>query len=534
MPRTSRSPPRRPRGSAAPCSSSRSADRRATRCSPPPTRSRVIDRVRPTGPATSACSPTCTTWPSTATTSTRPSPHHADRIAHVQIADAPGRGEPGTGDLPLDRQLADLEAAGYDGWVGLEYKPTGPDRRQLRLAAAASVADALTSTDTSSETTHDMTNIAFIGLGIMGSPMAVHLAKAGHDVVGYNRTPDEDQAARRRRRPRRRLDRRRRRRRRGRRRHGARLPRRARRARRRGRRLRQRQARHARHRLLQHPPRRHRRARRQAAAQGLPAARRPGLRRRGRREERGAVDHGRRRRRGLRGGQADPRRRSARPSSTSAPAARARPSRPPTSSSSPPTSRRSPRRSSSSRPTASTPRPRSRCSAAAWPAPRCWTRRSRTCSTGRSSPGFRIDLHHKDMGIVTSAAREAGVVVPLGALVAQLMASARPTATAASTTPACCAASSGSSGKDVNHDPKMRARATPRWRSSRRRAPPTPSGCPARRSTRSTRRCGTHGGINTSSPGTSRAPRTWPRATPGPRPATSASASAPPARPAPT
>ncbi len=40
-------------------------------------------------------------------------------------------------------------------------------------------------------------------------------------------------------------------------------------------------------------------------------------------------------------------------------------------------------------------------------------------------PGFRIDLHHKDLGIVTSAAREAGVVIPLGALVAQLMASAR-------------------------------------------------------------------------------------------------------------
>ncbi|QSE90741.1 2-hydroxy-3-oxopropionate reductase [Rhodococcus pseudokoreensis] len=40
-------------------------------------------------------------------------------------------------------------------------------------------------------------------------------------------------------------------------------------------------------------------------------------------------------------------------------------------------------------------------------------------------PGFRIDLHHKDMGILTAAAREAGVVVPLGAVVAQLMASAR-------------------------------------------------------------------------------------------------------------
>ena len=39
-------------------------------------------------------------------------------------------------------------------------------------------------------------------------------------------------------------------------------------------------------------------------------------------------------------------------------------------------------------------------------------------------PGFRITLHHKDLGIVTSAAREAGVVVPLGGLVAQLMASA--------------------------------------------------------------------------------------------------------------
>jgi 2-hydroxy-3-oxopropionate reductase len=40
-------------------------------------------------------------------------------------------------------------------------------------------------------------------------------------------------------------------------------------------------------------------------------------------------------------------------------------------------------------------------------------------------PGFRIDLHHKDLGIVTSAAREAGVIIPVGALLAQLMGSAR-------------------------------------------------------------------------------------------------------------
>ena len=50
---------------------------------------------------------------------------HAGRIAHVQIADHPGRNEPGTGSLPLDRQLTDLETHGYTGWVGLEYKPSG-------------------------------------------------------------------------------------------------------------------------------------------------------------------------------------------------------------------------------------------------------------------------------------------------------------------------------------------------------------------------------------------------------------------------
>ncbi|MDQ2722036.1 MAG: TIM barrel protein [Actinomycetota bacterium] len=50
---------------------------------------------------------------------------HTDRIAHVQIADNPGRNQPGTGSLPLEQQLTDLQAAGYAGWVGLEYKPSG-------------------------------------------------------------------------------------------------------------------------------------------------------------------------------------------------------------------------------------------------------------------------------------------------------------------------------------------------------------------------------------------------------------------------
>jgi 2-hydroxy-3-oxopropionate reductase len=43
----------------------------------------------------------------------------------------------------------------------------------------------------------------------------------------------------------------------------------------------------------------------------------------------------------------------------------------------------------------------------------------------RFTPGFRVDLHHKDLGIMLAAAREAGAIVPVGALVAQLMASLR-------------------------------------------------------------------------------------------------------------
>lgn len=48
---------------------------------------------------------------------------HGARIGHVQVADAPGRHEPGTGTLDLDHSLLALQAGGYDGWVGLEYAP---------------------------------------------------------------------------------------------------------------------------------------------------------------------------------------------------------------------------------------------------------------------------------------------------------------------------------------------------------------------------------------------------------------------------
>lgn len=46
----------------------------------------------------------------------------AGYLGHVQIADTPGRGHPGSGVLDFEGLFADLDAAGYDGWIGLEYK----------------------------------------------------------------------------------------------------------------------------------------------------------------------------------------------------------------------------------------------------------------------------------------------------------------------------------------------------------------------------------------------------------------------------
>jgi hydroxypyruvate isomerase len=46
-----------------------------------------------------------------------------DRIAHVQVADNPGRNEPGTGEINYRYVFAALDRLGYDGYVGCEYKP---------------------------------------------------------------------------------------------------------------------------------------------------------------------------------------------------------------------------------------------------------------------------------------------------------------------------------------------------------------------------------------------------------------------------
>ena len=45
------------------------------------------------------------------------------RIGHVQIADNPGRNEPGTGEINFPFLFRYLDAIGYDGWVGCEYRP---------------------------------------------------------------------------------------------------------------------------------------------------------------------------------------------------------------------------------------------------------------------------------------------------------------------------------------------------------------------------------------------------------------------------
>ncbi|HEY3179586.1 MAG TPA: hydroxypyruvate isomerase [Casimicrobiaceae bacterium] len=48
---------------------------------------------------------------------------HLPQIAHVQIADNPGRNEPGTGEINYRFLFGFLDAIGYSGWIGCEYKP---------------------------------------------------------------------------------------------------------------------------------------------------------------------------------------------------------------------------------------------------------------------------------------------------------------------------------------------------------------------------------------------------------------------------
>ncbi len=48
---------------------------------------------------------------------------HLARIGHIQLADNPGRNEPGTGEINYRFLFRHLDAIGYQGWIGCEYKP---------------------------------------------------------------------------------------------------------------------------------------------------------------------------------------------------------------------------------------------------------------------------------------------------------------------------------------------------------------------------------------------------------------------------
>ena len=50
---------------------------------------------------------------------------HAALVKHAQIADVPGRNQPGTGTQPIRALLDELDRLGYSGSVGLEYRPRG-------------------------------------------------------------------------------------------------------------------------------------------------------------------------------------------------------------------------------------------------------------------------------------------------------------------------------------------------------------------------------------------------------------------------
>ena len=63
------------------------------------------------------------------------------RIGHVQIADVPGRHQPGTGEIRYPFVLRALDESGYQGFVSLEYVPLGSTEESLRQAAASGLAE---------------------------------------------------------------------------------------------------------------------------------------------------------------------------------------------------------------------------------------------------------------------------------------------------------------------------------------------------------------------------------------------------------
>jgi hydroxypyruvate isomerase len=60
---------------------------------------------------------------------------HAEKIGHIQFADCPGRGQPGTGRIDFKRIFSAIEDSAYAGWVGAEYKPVRTTAESLNWLA---------------------------------------------------------------------------------------------------------------------------------------------------------------------------------------------------------------------------------------------------------------------------------------------------------------------------------------------------------------------------------------------------------------
>ena len=497
----------------------------------------------PTGAPTSASSATCTTWPSTATTSTPPSTPYADRIAHVQIADARAAASPAPAtSTSTATRRARRPRLRRLGRPGVQARPPRPPRASPGCRASARqpalTADRLHARN--EEHTHDHHRLHRTRHHGQpdGRPPASRPATTSSAYnrarAGSSRWSTPAAAA-------------------------ADIDRRGRQGRRR--------RRHRwcptpptcrrcslgedgvfanakpgtpDHRLLQHPPRRHGRAGRAGRAQGLPAARRPGLRRRGRRRR-------------------TPRCRSW-SAATQADFAEAKPILDAVGKTivhvgpsgagqtvkaanqlivagNIELARRGDRLPRGLRRRHS--RPPSRCSAAGWPARTVLDQKGANMLAGNFEPGLpdrpapqgHGHRHRRRPRGRRRRSRSARVV-------AQLMASRarqrrrrpRPLGAAARRRAALRPLTSVRRPRRELGAPAM-ARMTAadaaveileaggrhqRLRPARRRDQPV-----LRRDARPT------AGSTTCWPGTSRAPRTWPRATPAPRPATSASASAP-------
>ena len=120
----------------------------------------------------------------------------ADRLGHVQIADSPDRHEPGTGEIHYPYIFDLLERIGYDGSVALEYQPSTTTAESLRRLSVWRAVKSSRPESTPEASSSTQRRIAFIGLGIMGRPMARNLATAGFDLVVHSRSrPPVDELA---------------------------------------------------------------------------------------------------------------------------------------------------------------------------------------------------------------------------------------------------------------------------------------------------------------------------------------------------